>query len=70
MAEHDIDIPPPTHNHGDEVPRGGRWAVYSAISVASAVAIAIAPQILKVPLGALSVLTLILGVGMLLLKKE
>lgn len=68
MAEH--DTPPPTHNHGDEVPRGGRWAIYATISVASALAIAIAPQILKVPLGALSVLTLVLGVGMLMLKKE
>jgi hypothetical protein len=68
MAE--LDIPPPTHNHGDEVPRGGRWAIYTTISVASALAIAIAPQSLKVPLGALSILTLIVGVGMLMLKKE
>ena len=65
MADH--DMPPPTHNHGDEVPRGGRWATWIAISLALVLGVAVAPQSWKMPLGALSILTLLVGVGMLML---
>ncbi|HET7550898.1 MAG TPA: hypothetical protein VFK04_06385 [Gemmatimonadaceae bacterium] len=63
----DHDLPPPLHGPDDEVPRGGRWAICSMISFASALAIAIVPQPLKVPLGVLSVLALFLAIGMLML---
>ncbi len=64
----DKDLPPPTHTHHDDVPRGGRWATYIAISFALILAVAMAPQSWKIPLAALSILTLVIGVGMLMVK--
>jgi len=62
----DRDIPPPLHGPDDDVPRGGPWAIYIAISFALILAIAVAPQSWKIPLGALSIITLLIGVGMLM----
>jgi hypothetical protein len=66
------DTPPPNHDHlhdphDDGVPRGGRWATFMAISLALVFAIVIAPDALKIPLAVLSILTLLLGIGMLMM---
>ena len=66
MADH--DLPPPTHGPDDDVPRGGSWAIWAAISVALVLAVAMAPQRWKVPLGILSILALLIGVGKLMLS--
>ena len=65
--EHD-DIGRRTHDPHHDLPRGGPWAICIAISIALVVAAAIAPQRWKMPLGVLSMLALVLGVGMLLLS--
>ena len=66
MAEH--DLPPPLHGPDDDVPRGGSWVLWTAISLALVLAVAMAPQRWKVPLGILSMLALLLGVGKLALS--
>jgi hypothetical protein len=65
MADH--DLPPPTH--ADDVPRGGPWVICIAISIALVLAVAFAPQRWKLPLAAISILTLLVGVGMLILSR-
>ena len=65
MADH--DIPPPLHGPDDDVPRGGRWATYIAISFGLILGVAVVPQPWKVPLGALSIVALLIGVGILML---
>ncbi|HEX5408150.1 MAG TPA: hypothetical protein VFW89_00085 [Gemmatimonadaceae bacterium] len=65
--EHD-DIGRRTHDPHHDLPRGGPWAICIAISVALVVAVAIAPQRWKMPLGVASMVALVLGVGMLLLS--
>lgn len=63
----DDDLRPPLHGPDDEVPRGGAWARWTAISFALVLAVAIAPQSWKIPLATLSMLALLLGVGKLML---
>jgi hypothetical protein len=67
MADH--EIPPPIHGPHDDVPRGGSWARWTAISLALVLAVAIAPQSWKLPLGILSILALLVGLGKLVLTK-
>lgn len=68
MADHDLH--PPTHSADDDIPRGGPWVKWTAISIALVLAVAIAPESWELPLGALSILALLVGVGTLVLKKR
>jgi hypothetical protein len=68
MADH--DFPNPLHGPDDDVPRGGSWVRWTAISLALVLAVAFAPQSWKLPLGILSVLTLLVGLGKLVLTKS
>ncbi len=67
MAEH--DLPPPTHTHEDDVPRGGKWVRYVTISFALVLAITFVPQSWKMPLAALSIFTLVVGLVMLMNRR-
>jgi hypothetical protein len=60
------DIPPPTHTHEDDVPRGGPWVRYVTISFALILAMTVVPQSWKLPLAALSIVTMVVGVGILM----
>jgi hypothetical protein len=67
MTEH--DLPPPPHTHEDDVPRGGPWVRYIVISFALILAMTAVPQSWKLPLAALSILTMVVGVGMLMKRR-
>lgn len=60
------DSHPPLHHPHDDVPRGGPWVRVILVSVGLVGAVAIAPESWEIPLGALSILTLLIGVGMLM----
>jgi hypothetical protein len=68
MADHDHS-PPTDDHHDDHHPRGGPWVRWTVISFALILGVAMAPQSWKVPLGALSILALLVGVGSLMLGK-
>jgi hypothetical protein len=68
MADH--DLPPPTHSAEDDVPRGGPWVRYISISFALILAMIFVPQSWKLPLAALSIFTLVVGVGMLMKGRD
>jgi hypothetical protein len=68
MAEH--DLPPPTHTHEDDIPRGGPWVRYIAISFALVLAMLFVPQSWKMPLAILSIVSMVAGIGMLMVKRR
>ena len=63
----DQDFSLPTDGHHDDHPRGGPWVRWTVISFVLILGVAIAPQSWKLPLGALSILALLAGVGSLML---
>ncbi len=65
----DREPSPPHHDPHDGVPRGGRWVRWIGISIALVIGVAIAPQSLKLPIGAVSIITLLIGVKMLMTGK-
>jgi hypothetical protein len=64
----DRELPHPTHDPHDGVPRGGHWVRWIVASFVLIVGVAFAPESWKMPLGALSIVALIVGVALLMKK--